>query len=203
MDTRFYKVLILINAFIPLGLLSLDWYSGSLGANPIEFFLRTTGILTLVFLLISLAVTPLRKYFGWNQLIRYRRLIGLIAFFYGCIHLITYSIFDKSLDIPEIAADVWKRPFIAFGMTAFLILVPLAVTSTNAMLKRLGGKRWQRLHRTVYVAAVFGVIHFFMIQKSDFRYPIVFGAVLAVLLGYRILLRFRRSASARANQKPA
>ncbi len=203
MDTRFYKVLILINALIPLGLLSLDWYSGSLGANPVEFFLRTTGILTLVFLLISLAVTPLRKYFGWNQLIRYRRLLGLIAFFYGCVHLTTYSIFDKSLDISEIAADVWKRPFIAFGMTAFLILVPLAATSTNGMLKRLGGKKWQRLHRTVYAATVFGVIHFFMIQKSDFRYPIIFGAVLAVLLGYRIFLRFRTSAPARANQKPA
>lgn len=203
MDTRFYRALIIVNALVPLSLLSLDWYTSGLGANPIEFFLRTTGVMTLIFLLISLSVTPLRKLFGWNLLIRYRRLLGLIAFFYGCIHLVTYSIFDKSLDLPAIIADVWKRPFIAFGMTAFLILIPLAVTSTNGMVKRLGGKRWQMLHRSVYAAGIFGIVHFFMIQKSDFRYPILFGLVLAALLGYRLFVRYNRPASVRAKQTPA
>lgn len=191
MDTQFQKKILFINALVPLLLLSWDWYADALGANPIEYFLRTTGVLTLVFLLLSLSVTPLRKVFGWNQLIKLRRMLGLFAFFYGCIHLVTYSIFDKSLDIPAIASDVWERPFIAFGMTAFAILIPLAVTSTNGMIKRIGGKNWQRLHRIVYVAAVLGVVHFFLIQKSDYRFPIIFGAVLALLLLYRLAQKFR------------
>jgi sulfoxide reductase heme-binding subunit YedZ len=113
-------------------------------------------------------------------------MIGLFAFAYGSIHLITYSIFDKSLNIPEIISDVWQRPFIAFGMAAFTMLIPLAITSTNAWIKRIGGKNWQRLHRLTYFAATAGIIHFFMIQKSDYFYPIIFGIALASLLGYRI-----------------
>ncbi len=183
---KFYKFLILVNSLVPLAFLFWDSYYDQLGANPIEFFLRTTGVMTLSFLIITLSITPLRKIFGWNQLIKFRRMTGIYAFFYGCIHLITYSIFDKSLDLRVIVLDVWKRPFIAFGMTAFALMVPLAVTSTNSMIKRLGGKRWQRLHRMSYLVAIFGVIHFYMIQKSDYFYPIVFGLVLAGLLGYRI-----------------
>ncbi len=185
-NTQFNKIIIFINCLIPLGLLSWDAYFGNLGANPIEYFLRTTGILTLIFLLITLLITPLRKIFGWNQLAKFRRMLGLYAFFYAFLHLITYSVFDKNLDIPAIFGDVWQRPFIAFGMAAFVLLVPLAVTSTNGMIKRLGGKNWQKLHRLTYVAAIGGIIHFFMIQKSDYFYPVLFGLVLAVLLGYRI-----------------
>lgn len=185
-DTRFYKLLIFINCLVPLVLLSWDALSNSLGANPIEFFLRTTGVCTLTFLLITLAITPLRKILGLNGLIRFRRTLGLYTFFYGCLHLATYSIFDKSLDIVSIVDDVWQRPFIALGMLALILMVPLAVTSTNAMIKRLGGKRWQRIHRLSYVIAVLGVAHFYLIQKSDVSYPVFYGFVLAMLLGYRI-----------------
>lgn len=186
-DVRFNKFLISLNALIPLAFLALDGYRGALGANPIEFFLRTTGVLTLVFLLITLSITPLRKLFGWNSLIKYRRMVGLYSFFYATIHLVTYSIFDKSLVPSAIAADVWQRPFIAVGMAAFLMLIPLAVTSTNGWVKRLGGKRWAKLHRLSYVIAILGVIHFWMIVKSDIFYPAIFGLVVVLLLGYRLL----------------
>ncbi len=184
-DTQFNKTLISVNAFVPLLILAFDGWSGNIGANPIEFFLRTTGVLTLVFLLITLAVSPLRKMFGWNNLIKFRRMLGLYAFFYGFLHLVTYSVFDKSLSVTAIAADVWQRPFIAVGMLAFFLLIPLAVTSTNGMIKRLGGKNWAKLHKLTYLTAILGVIHFWMIVKSDVTYPLLFGFILAVLLGYR------------------
>lgn len=186
-DIRFYKILVAVNALIPLALLAGDAWRGRLGANPIEFFLRTTGVLTLVFLIVTLAVTPLRKAFGWNSLIKFRRMLGLFAFFYGTVHLITYSVFDRSLSLPGIVADVIQRPFIAVGTGALLLLIPLAVTSTNGWIKRLGGKRWARLHRLTYVAAMLGVIHFWMIVKSDIFYPVLFGVVLAGLLAYRLV----------------
>jgi len=185
-DIRFYKVLVAVNALIPLVLLALDGWRGQLGANPIEFFLRTTGVLTLVFLLVTLAVTPLRKAFGWNSLIKYRRMLGLFAFFYGTVHLVTYSIFDRSLNLPAIVADVAQRPFIAVGMGALLLLIPLAITSTNGWIKRLGGKRWAKLHKLTYVAAFLGVIHFWMIVKSDIFYPAVFAVILLLLMIYRL-----------------
>lgn len=186
-DSRFYKILIAVNALIPLGLLAYDGWRGQLGANPIEFFLRTAGVLTLVFLLFTLAVTPLRKLFGWNSLIKFRRMLGLFAFFYGTLHLVTYSVFDRSLSLDAIVGDVAQRPFIAIGMAAFLMLIPLATTSTNGWVKRLGGKKWARLHRLTYVAAILGVIHFWMIVKSDVFYPALFGVVLAGLLVYRLM----------------
>lgn len=186
-DSRFYKILIAVNALIPLGLLAYDGWRGQLGANPIEFFLRTAGVLTLVFLLFTLAVTPLRKLFGWNSLIKFRRMLGLFAFFYGTLHLVTYSVFDRSLSLDAIVGDVAQRPFIAIGMAAFLMLIPLAITSTNGWVKRLGGKKWARLHRLTYVAAILGVIHFWMIVKSDVFYPALFGVVLAGLLVYRLM----------------
>lgn len=186
-DVKFNKILILVNAIIPLALLSYDGYRGELGANPVEFFLRTTGVLALIFLMVTLAVTPLRKLFGLNSLIKYRRMLGVFAFFYASIHLITYSIFDKGLNIFAIVSDVGQRPFIAIGMFAFLMLIPLAVTSTNGMLKRIGGKNWVRLHRLTYVVAILGGIHFWMIVKSDVFYPAIFALVLTLLLGYRVL----------------
>lgn len=191
-DVKFNKILISANALVPLALLAWDALGGDLGANPIEFFLRTTGVLTLLFLLITLSVTPLRKYFGWNSLIKFRRMLGLYAFFYGFLHLITYGIFDKSLNVSAILGDVWQRPFIAVGMLAFFLMIPLAVTSTNAMIKRLGGKNWAKLHKLTYLTAILGVIHFWMIVKSDVFYPLLFGLVLIVLFGYRVY----------ANQKP-
>ena len=191
-DTKFNKFLIFTNSLVPLALLGYDWLNGNLGANPVEFFLRTTGVLTLVFLLITLAVTPLRKIFGWNELIKSRRMLGLYAFFYGFLHLITYSIFDKNFDVSAIAKDVWQRPFIAVGMLAFFLLIPLAVTSTNGMIKRLGGKNWQRLHKLTYPIAILGVIHFWMIVKSDLFYPALFALALAILLGYRIFKAYEQ-----------
>lgn len=186
-DIRFYKILIATNSLIPLGLLAYDGWRGQLGANPIEFFLRTTGVLTLVFLLVTLAITPLRKMFGWNSLIKYRRMLGLFAFFYGFLHLTTYSVFDRGLSLSSIVGDVAQRPFIAIGMAAFLMLIPLAITSTNGWVKRLGGRKWARLHRLTYIAAILGVIHFWMIVKSDVFYPALFGIVLAGLLVYRLM----------------
>jgi methionine sulfoxide reductase heme-binding subunit len=197
-DKRFYKLVISVNALIPLTLLGLDAWKGQLGANPIEYFLRATGVLTLLLLMITLAVTPLRKIFGWNALIQYRRMLGLYAFLYASLHLVTYSIFDKSLDAPAIVGDVIQRPFIAVGMTAFIMLVPLAVTSTNGWVKRLGGKNWARLHRLSYLIATLGVIHFWMIVKSDIFYPLIFGIVLAILLGFRIVSKFRSLAASKA-----
>lgn len=202
-DVKFNKFLISLNALIPLAFLLFDWYRGGLGANPIEFFLRTTGVLTLIFVLLTLLITPLRKLFGWNGLIKYRRMIGLYAFFYALVHLITYSIFDKSLDLAAIVGDVWQRPFIAVGMLAFAMLVPLAVTSTNGWVKRLGGKRWARLHKLSYLIAILGVIHFWMIVKSDVFYPALFGLVAAVLLGYRLIVKFTPQPAKARKENPA
>jgi len=198
-DVNFNKLLIWVNALVPLGLLGYDGVRGQLGANPIEFFLRTTGVLTLTSLMITLSITPLRKLFGMNQLIKYRRLLGLFAFFYGVIHLSTYFIFDRDASVSSTVEDIVKRRFILFGMSALLLMVPLAVTSTNGMIKRLGGKRWQRLHRLVYISGILGVIHFWMIVKSDIFYPAIFGLVLVSLLGYRVYLKAKpRQAGARS-----
>jgi sulfoxide reductase heme-binding subunit YedZ len=185
-NTKFNKILIFVNGLIPLAFLAWDGIRGNLGANPVEFFLRTTGVLGLIFLLITLLVTPLRKIFGWNELIKYRRMLGLYAFFYVCLHFLTYTIFDRSLSISSVLTDIVQRPFIAIGMLAFFLLIPLAVTSTNQMIKRLGGKRWAKLHKLTYPIAILGVIHYWLIVKSDIFYPLIFGLVLAVLLGYRV-----------------
>jgi len=191
-DVKFNKIVIFLNSLVPLALLAWDAWFGKIGANPIEFFLRTTGVLTIVFLFVTLSITPLRKYYGWNQLVKFRRMLGLYAFFYGFLHLITYSIFDKSLSVSAIVGDIWERPFVAVGMASFFLLIPLAVSSTNGAIKRLGGKNWQRLHRLTYLAAIGGVVHFWMIVKSDLTYPFLFALVLAGLLGYRIYAAFEK-----------
>lgn len=185
-DIRFYKLVIFVNSLVPFGLLAWDWWRGRLGANPLDFVTRATGTMALVFLMATLAVTPLRKLTGAQWLVRLRRMLGLYAFFYVLLHLLAYVWFDKSFAASDIARDVWQRPFIAVGMLAFLLLVPLAVTSTDRMIKRLGGKRWQKLHRLTYVAAAAAVLHFYLLVKSDTRKPLIFAAVLAVLLGYRL-----------------
>lgn len=189
-DTRFTKLVLFVNGLVPLALLLWDLYRKQVGANPLEFVTRTTGMLTLVFLLISLAVTPLRRITGLNWLIRFRRLLGLFAFFYGSLHLMTYVAFDRFFHLTTIPADVLKRPFIAVGMTAFFLMLPLAITSTDKMVKRLGGKRWARLHKIVYASGIVGVLHYYLLVKSDVRLPLTFAFVLAVLLGFRILAKY-------------
>ena len=188
-DTRFAKVLIFINSLIPLMLLLWDTYRKQVGANPLEFVTRTTGMLTIVFLLLSLTITPLRRITGANWLVKFRRMLGLYAFFYGFLHLMTYVSFDRFFHLKSIPGDVAQRPFIAIGMLTFFLMVPLAITSTNKMVKRLGGKRWNRLHKLTYVAGVGGVLHYWMLVKSDTRIPLTFGFVLVVLLGYRVVMK--------------
>ena len=189
-DTRFAKVLIFINSLIPLMLLSWDLYRKQVGANPLEFVTRTTGVLTIIFLLLSLAITPLRRITGANWLVKFRRMLGLYAFFYGFLHLMTYVSFDRFFNLKSIPGDVAQRPFIAIGMLTFFLMVPLAITSTNKMVKRLGGKRWNLLHKLTYLAGVGGVLHYWMLVKSDTRIPLTFGFVLVVLLGYRIFMKY-------------
>ena len=198
-DTRFTKLLIFVNSLVPLTLLLWDVYRKRVGANPLEFATRTTGMLTLVFLLLSLAVTPARQITRANWLIKFRRMIGLFAFFYGFLHLMTYVAFDRFFHLTTIPGDVIKRPFITIGMAAFFLMVPLAITSTNKMVKRLGGKTWSRLHRLVYLAGVGGVLHFWMLVKSDTRLPLTFAFVLALLLGYRLLVKYSPPPSPQAN----
>jgi len=189
-DTRFAKALIFINSLIPLMLLLWDTNRKQVGANPLEFVTRTTGMLTIVFLLLSLTVTPLRRITGANWLVRFRRMLGLYAFFYGFLHLMTYVSFDRFFKLKSIPADVAQRPFIAVGMFTFFLMVPIAITSTKKMVKRLGGKRWNRLHKLTYLAGVAGVLHYWMLVKSDTRIPLTLGFVLLVLLGYRLVMKY-------------
>jgi methionine sulfoxide reductase heme-binding subunit len=186
----FPKLVIFINSLIPLSLLLWDVYRKQVGPNPLDFATRTTGMLTLIFLSLTVAVTPLRKIFGINALVKYRRMLGLFAFFYGSLHLLTYVWFDRLFNLKSVGQDVVRRPFILVGMTAFLLMVPLAITSTNKMVKRLGGKRWARLHRLVYLSAIAGVVHFWMLVKSDTRLPLTFAFVVLFLLGYRLLAKY-------------
>jgi sulfoxide reductase heme-binding subunit YedZ len=195
MDIKFYKLLLFVNALVPLALLGWDWRGGRLGANPLDFVTRTTGTLTLVFLVLTLSVTPLRKWTGANWLVRLRRMLGLYAFFYGALHLTAYVWFDKSFDASAIAQDVARRWFILVGFLAFTSMVPLAVTSTDKMIKRLGGKRWQKLHRLTYLAAAAGVFHYYLLVKSDVRKPLLFAAAVAFLLGYRAYVSYSKGST--------
>jgi sulfoxide reductase heme-binding subunit YedZ len=194
-DIKFYKLLVFVNALVPLALLGWDWRRGQVGANPVDFVTRTTGTLTLVFLVLTLAVSPLRKWTGAQWLVRLRRMVGLYAFFYGSLHFLTYVWFDKSFDFAAIAQDVARRWFILVGFLAFTSMVPLAVTSTDRMIKRLGGKRWQKLHRLTYLSAAAGVLHYYLLVKSDTRRPLAFAAVVAVLLGYRAYVSYTKRAA--------
>lgn len=159
----------------------------SLGANPIEVITRSTGKWTLVFLLLTLSITPARKLLNFPWLIRFRRMLGLFAFFYVCLHFTTYIWLDKFFDVHEMLRDIEKRKFITVGFTAFVLLIPLAITSTSGWIRRLGGSRWRRLHYLIYVSASCGVIHFLWLVKFDTRRPIYYGTVLLILLGYRLI----------------
>ena len=188
------KPLVFLLSLVPLSILILEalGVAGmSLGANAIEELLHRCGKWGLNFLMFTLMVTPLRRLTGWNSLIRWRRMLGLFAFFYICMHFTVYLVLDQTLDFDFIIEDIAERPYITLGFTAFLLLIPLAVTSTNKMMRRLG-KRWQKLHRLVYVIATLGVIHFFWQVKKDETEPLYYTAALAFLLGYRIWYARRR-----------
>jgi sulfoxide reductase heme-binding subunit YedZ len=192
---------------LPLAKLAWDAAHGGLGANPIEAVLNRFGFWTLFLLVASLAPTPLRILTGWGGAIRYRRMVGLFAFFYACLHLATYAGVDQFFDWEAIVEDVVKRPFITVGFAAFLLLVPLALTSTNGAVRRLGFVRWKRLHRLVYVAAALGVVHFVWRVKADLREPLLFAAAVALLLAVRVVAalgarRLRRAVAAPATPDP-
>lgn len=192
------KILLFLACLMPLArLLWLGFHDG-LGANPIEFITRSTGTWTLTFLLITLAITPLRRLSGWQWPIRLRRMLGLFAFFYACLHFTTYLWLDQFFDLSAIYQDIFKRPFITVGFSSFLLLIPLAATSTQAMLRRLGGRNWQRLHRLVYLVAIGGVAHYWWLVKKDVTQPAIYAAVLALLLGYRLWFRLNQKENPRS-----
>jgi sulfoxide reductase heme-binding subunit YedZ len=180
------KVVVFLVCLLPLGLLAWKAVQGVLGANPIEVITHATGDWTLRFLLITLAVTPVRQVTRQYWLIRYRRMFGLFAFFYGFLHLTTYVWLDQFFDVHSMIKDIAKRPFITIGFTAFCLMIPLAVTSTRKMIQRLGGRRWQWLHRLIYLAATAGVIHFLWLVKKDKTRPLEYGLILGLLLTYRL-----------------
>ena len=185
---RFIKASVFLLALLPLLRLIALGFQDRLGANPIEFITRSTGEWTLYFLCITLAVTPLRRLSGWNWLVRLRRMLGLFVFFYVCLHFTTFIWFDHFFDLQAMWKDIVKRPFITVGFTAFVLLIPLALTSTNAMVRRLG-RRWQTLHRLIYVVAVLGMLHFWWMRagKNNFAQPILMGSIVALLLGFRLI----------------
>ena len=184
--SKWTKVVVFPICLVPLGVLIWEAVTGGLGANPTQFLEHATGDWTLRFVAITLAVTPLRKIFRQPQLIRFRRMFGLFAFFYGCCHFSVYLTFDQIFSIHGIWADVLKRRYITVGFTGFVLMIPLAITSTAGWIRRLGGRRWNLLHRAIYLTAVAGVIHYLWLVKSDIHLPLEYAAVMAILLGWRV-----------------
>ena len=189
-DIRFAKLLVLVNSAVPAVLLGWDAWHHQLGANPVNFAILTTGMSALVFLMLTMLVTPLRKVSGLNWLISFRRTLGLYAFFYACLHFLIFFFLDRQGSVSSTLSEMVKRKYLIVGAAGLLVMVPLALTSTNAMIKRLGGKRWRALHRLAYVAAIAGVIHYYMLVKADVSQPLAFAVVLSVLLGYRLVRPF-------------
>ena len=192
------KVIVFLAALLPLAWLVWKTLHNDLGANPVEFVTHATGDWALIFLLSSLAITPLRKIAKLPDLIRFRRMLGLYAFFYASLHLLTFAGLDHHFNWAEVVPDVYKRPFVTAGFTAWLLMVPLALTSTAWSIRKLGGKNWQRLHWLVYFSAVAAVVHYWWLVKKDITDPLIYGTVLAVLLGWRVVLKFvdrKRSAA--------
>ena len=185
LTSKWTKVVVFLACLIPLALLVRRVLAGDL-ADPIVFITHTTGDWTLRFLVITLAITPLRKILHLPQLIRFRRMMGLFAFSYVCLHFSTWIWLDHHFVWPELWKDVLKRPYITVGFTGFVLLIPLAITSTAGWIRRLGGKRWQVLHRLIYVTAVLGVIHYYWLVKSDVRKPLFYGSLVALLLAWRL-----------------
>jgi sulfoxide reductase heme-binding subunit YedZ len=185
MRNRLLKPVLFVAALIPLALLAYDGFTGNLGANPIEEITHQTGTWTLRFLLITLSITPLRKLAKQYWIIQYRRMLGLFAFFYGSLHLMTYLWLDQFFDLSSILKDVYKRPFITAGFTAFVLMIPLAATSTKWAIRKMG-KRWQALHRLIYFSALAGVIHYIWLVKKDIREPLIYLGIFSVLMLYRV-----------------
>src|SRR5437879_8402421 len=186
-NIRWLKPPIFLVCLAPLAHLVWMGFHDELGANPVEYITHSTGTWTLVGLCATLSITPLRRILKQNWLIRLRRMFGLFAFFYGSLHFMTFVWLDKQFDFHEMIADVYKRTFITAGFTAFVLLIPLAATSTSGMIRRLGGRRWQVLHRLTYIRAIAGVTHYYWLVKSDETVPLRFAGVVAVLLGYRVI----------------
>jgi sulfoxide reductase heme-binding subunit YedZ len=189
---------------VPLGSLAWSFWKQDLTANPLEYITHFTGDWSIRLLVATLAVTPLRKLLRLPDLIRFRRMIGLFAFFYGCLHFLTYLWLDRLFDFHDLWKDVAKRPFITAGFIAFVLMVPLALTSTTGWIRRLGGKRWQMLHRLVYLSAIAAVIHYYWLVKSDVRSPLFYGTLVAVLLAYRLITAVvaRTGAASRKRMAP-
>jgi sulfoxide reductase heme-binding subunit YedZ len=185
------KVVVSVAALLPLTWLVWKAFRNDLGANPVEFVTHATGDSALIFLLSSLAITPLRKLAKFPDLIRFRRMLGLYAFFYASLHLLTFAGLDHHFNWAEIVPDVYKRPFVTAGFTAWLLLVPLALTSTTWSIRKLGGKNWQRLHWLVYFSAIAAVVHYWWLVKKDITDPLIYGVILSVLLGFRIVVKLR------------
>jgi sulfoxide reductase heme-binding subunit YedZ len=202
---KLLKTVLFLAALLPFARLVLFTFTDRLGANPVEFITRNTGDWTLYFLCMTLAVTPLRRLTKWNWLLKLRRMLGLFAFFYATLHFTTFLWFDHFFDVQEMFKDVIKRPFITVGFIAFLLLIPLAVTSTNGMVKRLGGKRWQWLHRAIYLIAPLGILHFWWMKagKHDFAQPILFGMIVAMLLLMRVYWKLMQTRSQKRQVGPA
>lgn len=184
---RGVRASVFVLALVPLVRIAVHAFTGGLGGNPIEEMMHRTGWWTLAFLMLTLSVTPLRRITRIGWLVKLRRMLGLYAFFYATVHFAVYIGVDQFFAWEYILEDIGERPYITVGFTALLILIPLAATSTKGMIKRLGGRRWRRLHRLVYVAAALGVLHFLWLVKADIREPVIFGAILAALLGYRLV----------------
>ncbi len=200
---RWFKPVVFLAGLGPLARLGWKAYMGRLGANPIEVITHSTGDWILIFLLVTLSVTPVRKLTGQLWLIRYRRMFGLFACFYAVLHFLTYIWLDKFFDMREVWADVSKRRFITIGFTGFVLLIPLALTSTAGWIRRLGGHRWRALHRLIYVSAIAGVIHYWWLVKADISKPAQYAFVLSLLLGYRVvawLVQKRKAASVLARR---
>lgn len=199
LTSRVLKPAIFTAALVPLALLVWNGFTDGLGANPVEFITRETGTWGLRFLLITLCVTPLRRITGWQVLARIRRMLGLFAFFYVCLHFLTYIVLDAFFDISYILEDITDRTYITLGFTSFVLLVPLAITSTNAMVRRLGGRNWRRLHKLVYVASAGGVLHFLWQVKADLREPLIYLALLLLLFIARLPVIAERLARLRVS----
>ena len=198
------KAVLFAAALVPFAALVAAGFTGGLGANPVEAITHTTGEWTLRLLLATLAITPLRHLTGWVWLTRLRRMVGLFAFFYLALHFSTYAVLDASLDLAYVLEDIADRLYITVGFAAFVMLVPLAATSTNAMVRRLGPLRWRRLHRLVYAAGICGVLHYLWLVKADLREPLIYAAVLALLLAARlpaVVKRLQARRSRRAGGK--
>jgi sulfoxide reductase heme-binding subunit YedZ len=183
---RTLKVVLFLLCLVPFFLLIWGAFTGNLGANPIEAITHTTGDWILRFLVLTLCITPLRRLTGWNQAIRFRRMLGLFAFFYACIHFAIYCLSIANLNLADIGTDIAKRPYVTVGFTGFVLMIPLAITSTKGWIRRLGGRRWQMLHRLIYVSAVAGVLHYLWLVKLDITFPVRYGVVVGVLLLFRV-----------------